>query len=109
MKCKVLYVTNPIDHFEGLVPFPVDEGGELAEFKRTAFAMAKHWEGDFRAGPFQFCIPYPNAGGICVQGILWKQDNNGTTFIGLSEDLDLPHLLDESYEDLTIRHPELVE
>jgi hypothetical protein len=47
-----------------------------------------HWEGDIRGGPFISGLPrdgYPNA-----LIVAWKQDNNGTTFVG--SEIELPWL-----------------
>jgi hypothetical protein len=65
---------------------------ELEAFERNleaAKSLAKDlfWEGDFREGPFVFAIP----GDLEMRyGFLWKQDNNGTTFVLSPE--PLPYL-----------------
>lgn len=56
---------------------------ELEAFERNfeaAKAMARDllWEGDFREGPFVFVIP----GDLEMRyGFIWKQHNNGSTFV----------------------------
>lgn len=37
-----------------------------------------HWEGDIRNGPYVFMIPKE---GTMEPGLVWKQDNNGNTFV----------------------------
>lgn len=41
-------------------------------------ATAEGWEGDFRQGPRVFFLP---GEGEFEYGFVWKQDNNGTTFV----------------------------
>lgn len=45
------------------------------------------WEGDVREGPFIFPIP---AEVTVLHAVVWKQDNNGNTFVW--SPVSLPHL-----------------
>jgi len=68
----------------------VDHGGnfgadDIVEFLRdfeTAKAEAQKvgWEGDYRAAPRVFWLPQPESNSMSY-AFIWKQDNNGTTFI----------------------------
>ena len=53
-------------------------------------AKGKGWEGDFRQDPVVFWIPV-GIGFEC--GFVFKQDNNGTTFV--IAPVPMPHLLDD--------------
>ena len=47
------------------------------------------WEGDFRSGPVVMWIPEKERGGF-RPGFVFKQDNNGSTFV--VSPVELPHL-----------------
>lgn len=104
------YVTGPIDYWDGLPTLKEYEmmlareaitnlayQKELAfqpiVFLSEQFEQAKKemycWEGDFLAGPYVFLLPDPDS--VTMQpGFIWKQRNNGTTFI--VSPFDLPWL-----------------
>lgn len=69
---------------EGLVDIAIKETDKmLATFHRCLEVARKHgWEGDFKsyAKPRLLCFPNPDNGNI-QYGFMWKQGNNGTTFI----------------------------
>jgi hypothetical protein len=51
----------------------------LADFENAKVLAKEHgWEGDYRGEPHVFWIPVE---GEVTYGFVWKQDNNGTTFI----------------------------
>jgi hypothetical protein len=51
----------------------------MEDFKFAMAAMRKRgWEGDFRDGPKVFFLPNDTD---FVWGFVWKQDNNGETFV----------------------------
>lgn len=51
-------------------------------------ARRSGWEGDFRQGPYVFWVPTEDG---MQFGFVFKQDNNGTTFV--VSPVELPHLL----------------
>lgn len=53
-------------------------------------AMAQGWEGDFRGRPFVMWVPSYDRCDL-VPAFVWKQDNNGTTFV--VSPVELPHLV----------------
>ncbi len=56
---------------------------ELLDFFNQAVQIAEnygHFEGDFREGPYISALPDPDSG-ECQIIIMWKQNNNGVTFI----------------------------
>jgi hypothetical protein len=62
-------------------------GGDFAKDLTRAFADAvraatrlSEWEGDFSRGPCVMPIPDPDNNGFQA-AFVWKQDNNGTTFV----------------------------
>lgn len=57
------------------------ENKAMVEFRRLG------WEGDLRQGPFFFVVPVIT--GMAI-GIIYKQDNNGDTFV--ASPVALPHL-----------------
>ncbi len=88
------YEMDPIDYFEGCVP--------LADYlKNTAnpdindiiselvvnMGKFKGWEGIIQDGIWVFAIPDDVETKV---GFVWKQDNNGTTFV--ISPIPLPHL-----------------
>jgi len=57
---------------------PTEPIALLGEALHTA-ASQGHWDGDFSVEP-RFC-PIPG-GDVCMDwGVIWKQSNNGTTFV----------------------------
>jgi hypothetical protein len=55
----------------------------IADFKEAQkLAMQVGWEGDFRGEPHVFCIPIESQ---IAYGFVWKQDNNGSTFVVTAE------------------------
>jgi hypothetical protein len=52
-------------------------------------ATENGWEGDFRGSAYVFWIPDEHN---MRYGFVWKQDNNGTTFV--VSPVPLPHLKD---------------
>lgn len=70
------------------------EGTSLDSFldaweNAKAAARDHGWEGDFRAGPVVMWIPEKERGGF-RPGFVFKQDNNGSTFV--ISPVELPHL-----------------
>ncbi|MCA7086064.1 hypothetical protein K7G19_20960 [Cupriavidus sp. DB3] len=61
----------------------------FADLYKRAQTAAMHagWEGDFRQGPVVFWIPEQDG---FYPGFVWKQDNNGSTFV--VSPVRLPHL-----------------
>lgn len=60
----------------------------LNDFERAKEAARKiGWEGDFREKPRVFFVPTETE---MSYGFVWKQDNNGTTFI--ASPIPMPHL-----------------
>ncbi len=58
-------------------------GEEIAELGKFVDKALKHgsdhgWEGDFRIEPHVFVMPGEVS---CSVGVMWKQDNNGETFV----------------------------
>lgn len=72
---------------------------EAADLNSATLAAAEQmgWEGDIREGPFWFAVP-------CEQGmefgIVFKQDNNGTTYVG--SPVPLAHLDDLAFDRKTV-------
>lgn len=44
------------------------------------------WEGDIREGIYVFSVPDPDKVAMSP-GFIWKQDNNGTTFVICEKEL----------------------
>lgn len=61
---------------------------ELWESAKAA-ATEADWEGDFRQEPHVLWLPFPEDADFRV-GFVFKQDNNGTTFV--ISPIQLPHL-----------------
>lgn len=93
------YETGPIDYFAGTISLDVFKEQikkEVDKFQspETIFNAAlenlesakifmrtnANWEGDIITGPFVFAVPSPDKYEMEV-GFVWKQSNNGTTFI----------------------------
>ena len=91
-------VRELIDDMEGFMKVPAEtedcsQAEEIVELLRQALSLAKDigWEGDFRAPPHICFVPYPDE--ACFKKIfVWKQDNNGSTFI--ASEIPLPWLND---------------
>ncbi len=84
---KFKYVVNPIDYYNGcmtLGEFLTRSDSEnineiLCELSCGMAEMKKlGWEGDIRGDIYVFAIPDDVS---MAMGFVWKQDNNGTTFI----------------------------
>lgn len=92
-----VYQVGPVDFFSGMLPIAMaadrakEECGDEAVFDLFRFVMEcaryvslakdSFWEGDIRGKElYVFAIPDADS---CSQrfGLVWKQDNNGTTFI----------------------------
>ncbi|CDG16802.1 hypothetical protein [Xenorhabdus doucetiae] len=58
----------------------------LADWEE-ARTIADYWEGDFVKGPYVFCVPNDLT---LSYGFVWKQYNNGLTFV--ISPVELPHL-----------------
>lgn len=71
--------------------FAVIEGFE--RFVEAAYQAAREvrWEGDFRTPPHVGFLPNAE-GGEPIPFLVWKQDNNGTTFV--VSPVELPYLKD---------------
>lgn len=85
------YETPPLDCFEGLTP--IDKAADLFMFgmcglvqlamnaARASLVCKSSWEGDIRTKEmYFFALPDPE-NNTTRPGVIWKQDNNGTTFI----------------------------
>ena len=96
------YTISPIDIWEGgftrheLIERHGSDGFNGIGYARLvdrvlkiAATLGSYWEGDIRQGPFLFFIPEEFQPAPCV---VWKQDNNGTTFVASA--VPLPHLED---------------
>ncbi len=96
-----VYQTEPLDFFFGLSSLEhaakdalaMDDGygrerlmtSLVKQAMEAAYVVSKakgsYWEGDIRASElYVFGIPDPENHGV-RHGFIWKQDNNGTTFI----------------------------
>jgi len=82
------YQLGPIDYFDGCISLPtylVQQEGEASHVLATlARGMAEMlsescWEGDISQGIFVFALPTDEI--QTEVGFIWKQSNNGTTFI----------------------------
>lgn len=104
-----IYMSDPIDYFPGMMS--IDEAAEkireelgndevfklfrLAMECAHAVSLAKggFWEGDIRErAMYVFALPDPSHN-ISRYGLVWKQDNNGTTFI--CSPVELPWISDD--------------
>lgn len=98
-----IYQTAPVDYFAGMLPIAIaaenmwkeldeiEESGNEAVFnlfklamdcsRAVSLAKSSYWEGDIRGHDlYVFALPDPDATPPHL-GLMWKQDNNGTTFI----------------------------
>lgn len=73
---------EPIDYWYGLKPLSKIKDVEiLARFEVAKEDMKVadiYWEGDIRGDAYAFFLPYR---GHTISGFVWKQDNNGSTFV----------------------------
>lgn len=100
----IIYQTSPQDFFEYMTPvkalFQIEDTTydscdkelfvrfnmeTLRLLMRCAYEVARAekscWEGDFRGDEiYLFSLPDPDNSKV-ISGVIWKQDNNGTTFI----------------------------
>jgi hypothetical protein len=81
------YETPPQDFFEGMVRMDeiVKQDVPIVRLFHTAMSAAKvfgkRWEGDIRGKElYVFALPDPERAST-VYGLVWKQENGGTTFI----------------------------
>jgi hypothetical protein len=102
----IVYQIDPIDFWTGTTSFeeylratnaegnrndPVDPLNRVPRLRaeaevwdrfRSAMTAAKegsNWAGDIREGPFVLLLPEPPA--MQLAGFLWKEENNGTTYV----------------------------
>ena len=67
------------DGEKGLLYFNDTVGDFLKEWEKAKTAAYEHgWEGDFRQGPGIFWLPDETG---FIYGFVFKQDNNGTTYV----------------------------
>ena len=100
-----IYELNPVDYFTGSIPLDeylnstkeIDDPYGEHEFTKNQIeqltAEMKNidsWEGDVMDGVYLFALPGKNMDTNLALGIVWKQRNNGTTFV-VSE-MELPWL-----------------
>ncbi len=86
-----IYAINPIDHDWDRMTAADEHDPELLAVLEKAKKTGV-WEGDFQHRPRTILIPvlgYPNL----ISAFIWKQDNNGTTFI--ASPVELPWLGEE--------------
>lgn len=89
------YACPPIDYFDGCMTveqhFANKTAGDDGQVDLVAIITDLHllvremhsmptWEGDVTEGPFIFSLPDPHRS-IMEIGFVWKQENNGTTFV----------------------------
>ena len=107
-----IYATGPLDYSDGMIPLdeaiqkiansdaiPPEWGigiNEIIHFiMLCAYKVAKEktfWEGDIRDNNiYLFSLPDPSSNSTRL-GLVWKQDNNGTTFI--CSPVEIPWLKD---------------
>ncbi len=81
-----------------------EEAEAVVSLLRDGTKLARNlmWEGDFRTPPHICFVPYPDAIGF-KKILVWKQDNNGTTFV-VSE-ISLPWL--EEYSCLYCKRSDI--
>ena len=76
----------------------IPRGGEVLELLDMALEAAqerkllRYWEGDFREGPYCLFLPDPDSSAISLAAFIWKQENNGSTFV--VSRVELPYLND---------------
>lgn len=83
-----VYAINPVDHgWEDLTAASIDN--DVPDCAKQA-AEDLGWEGDVRGDECaRFFVPAVDSSGF-AECFVWKQDNNGTTFVAAS--CALPHL-----------------
>lgn len=71
---------------------------ELSVLVEKAESMARDlgWDGENRHEPRVFFVPVE---GTMAMGLIWKQDNNGTTYV--ASPVKMPHLEDASFLSVT--------
>lgn len=105
MSVIYIYEIPPIDHLWECLPttagylqtvrdkiglrewFQLRDEIKSFSLRSSDIAIKAGWEGDFREGcsPRVFFLP----GDTCFEiGLVWKQDNNGTTFVASPRRLD---------------------
>lgn len=74
-----LYQIGPVDHGWNLLR-KVDKNDE--DFKDILDRARKHgWEGDFTEEPRVMVLPPGDGGCDFIVALVWKQSNNGSTFV----------------------------
>lgn len=78
------YIKSLVDEFAEL-DFANGLSNTIASFQNfteRALAIGRRngWEGDFRSGTTPHVVILPNEDAPKI-GLVWKQDNNGTTFV----------------------------
>lgn len=89
------YATPALDYFDGMVPvdeyvkgYHPDIVGVITAAMLAAKAMQKQWDGDIRGREFYvFALPDPDSARARI-GLVWKQDNDGGTFVASPVHLD---------------------
>lgn len=89
------YATPPQDFFQGMVHIDdyvksptADILGVIEAAMLAATHFVRRWEGDIRSREFYvFALPDPLCTSVRL-GLVWKQDNNGDTFIASPTRLD---------------------
>ena len=92
------YELSAIDFFDGCVSLAefLKEYGHSDEntiITKLAVAMSEmktksFWQGDIREGIYVFCVPdVPDDYSNMRLGFIWKQDNNGETFVVCEREL----------------------
>ena len=91
-----LYLLSPIDHGWESLP-KVNMQKPSKRFQEVLEVARKHlWEGDFTEVPRIMTLPPDKDGYEFAMAYIWKQDNNGTTFI--ASEVPLTYLGDPEYE-----------
>ena len=101
-KKMFFYQTAPVDFFSGMVRaedyikhLQMEHSGsdadkQVSDFikhvmyctRAVSLALNSYWEGDVRGNDlYVFQIPYPSCGNEIPLGVMWKQDNNGDSYI----------------------------
>lgn len=83
-----IYAINPIDHDWDRMTAADEHDPELSAVLERAMAVSV-WEGDFQRRPRTILIPVLGYAHL-IRAFIWKQDNNGTTFI--ASPVELPWL-----------------
>jgi len=86
-----VYELGPVDYFDGAMTVDQaikssneDVGQEiLRSFLQAARAVIDEssWEGTITDGPYVIALPPVDGDFSLLWGFIWKQNNNGTTFI----------------------------